>query len=71
MRWREGQEVDPDYPYGAETHAVMNFAYGMSIPIGLLLLWLAFRGRIMWLKVWSVGLMALGIGTLIFENFLR
>lgn len=68
MRWREGQEVDPEYPYGEGTHMVMNVAYGMSIPIGLLLLWLAFRGRILWLKVWSVGLMLLGVGILIYEN---
>ena len=48
---------------------MMNFAYGMSIPVGLILLWLAFKGRVMWLKVWSVGLMALGFGILIYENF--
>lgn len=65
MRYREGEEVDPDYPYTESTHMMMNLAYGMSIPIGLILLWLAIRGRILWLKVWSVGLMALGIGILI------
>lgn len=70
MRWREGEEVDPDYPYTEGTHMIMNMAYSMSIPIGLLLLWLAFKGRILWLKVWSVGLMVLGIGFLISENFL-
>lgn len=68
MRWREGQEVDPQYPYTEGTHMVMNFAYGMSVPIGLLLLWLAFRGRIMWLKFWSVGLIVLGVGFLVYEN---
>ena len=70
MRWREGEEADPDYPYGEGIHMVMNVAYGMSIPLGLMLLWLAFKGRILWLKVWSVGLMLLGVGILIYENFL-
>ncbi len=69
MRWREGQEVDPEYPYTEGTHMMMNFAYGMSVPIGLVLLWLAFKGRVMWLKVWSVGLMVLGVGFLVLENF--
>ena len=47
----------------------MEMSYWMSIPVGLILLWMAIKGRVMWLKVWSVGLMALGIGILIYENF--
>ena len=69
MRWREGQEVDPDNPYPESTQMMMEMAYWMSIPIGLALLWIAFKGRMMWLKVWSLGLMALGIGILVYENF--
>ena len=69
MRYREGQEVDPDNPYTETTHQMLELAYWMSIPIGLLLLWMAIKGRIMWLKVWSVGLMLLGCGILIHEYF--
>ena len=69
MRWREGQEVDPDHPYTEGTHMMLDMAYWMSIPIGLILLWMAIKGRIMWLKVWSIGLMALGIGILVNEYF--
>ena len=69
MRYREGQEVDPDNPYPESTQMMMEMAYWMSIPIGLLLLWLGIKGRVMWLKVWSVGLMALGVGILIDEYF--
>ena len=69
MRWREGQEVDPNNPYTEGTHMRMDMAYWMSLPIGLALLWMAIKGRVMWLKVWSVGLIALGIGILITENF--
>ncbi len=69
MRYREGQEIDPDNPYPESTMMMMEMAYWMSIPFGLLLLWLGIKGRVMWLKVWSIGLMALGIGILINEYF--
>lgn len=71
MRYREGQEVDPDNPYPASTQMMMDMGYWMSIPVGLLLLWLGIRGRILYLKVWSVGLMALGMGILVYENLIR
>lgn len=44
---------------------MLEMAYWMSIPIGLVLLWMGIKGRVMWLKVWSVGLMALGVGILV------
>ena len=69
MRWREGQEVDPNNPYAEGTHMMLDMAYWMSIPIGLVLLWMGIKGRVMWLKVWSVGLMALGIGILVNNYF--
>ena len=65
MRYREGQPADPDNPYPESTQMMLEFSYLMSIPIGLVLLWMAFKGRILWLKVWSIGLMALGIGFLV------
>lgn len=69
MRYREGQEVDPDNPYPESTQTMLLMSYSMAVPVGLLLLWLGIRGRVMWLKVWSVGLMALGIGILVYEFF--
>lgn len=69
MLYREGQEVDPDNPYTENTHMMLEMAYWMSIPLGLLLLWMAIKGRVMWLMVWSVGLIALGVGILINEHF--
>ena len=62
MRYREGQEPDPENPYPASTQIMLDMSYLLSIPIGLVLLWMGIRGRIMWLKVWSVGLMMLGLG---------
>jgi hypothetical protein len=69
MRYREGQEVDPQNPYPESTQMMMEMGYWMSIPIGLLLLWMGIKDRVMYLKVWSVGLMALGIGILLYETF--
>ena len=69
MRYREGQEVDPNNPYPENTELMLDMAYWMSIPVGLILLWLGFKGRIMWLKVWSVGLMLLGIGILVAQHY--
>jgi len=65
MRWREGQEVDPDHPYTEGTHMMLDMAYWMSIPVGLVLLWIGIKGRVIWLKIWSIGLMALGVGILV------
>jgi hypothetical protein len=48
---------------------MLDMAYWMSIPIGLVLLWMGIKGRVMWLKVWSAGLMFLGIGILINNYF--
>ena len=64
MRYREGQQVDPNNPYPESTQMMLQMSYFMSIPIGLILLWLGIRGRVLWLKVWSVGLIVLGIGLL-------
>lgn len=64
MRYREGQEVDPDNPYPPSTQLMLDMSYWMSIPIGLVLLWMGIKGRVLWLKVWSVGLMMLGVGIL-------
>ncbi len=61
MRYREGQEPDPHYPYGKSTHQAMDFSFVLGIVIGLALLWMGFKGRILWLKVWSAGLVALSI----------
>ena len=69
MRYREGQEVDPDNPYPESTQTMLEVAYWMSVPVGLILLWMGIRGRIMWLKVWSVGLMVLGVGILVATKF--
>lgn len=67
MRYREGELENPDRPYPESTEAMLDMAYWMSIPVGLVLLWIGIRGRVMWLKVWSIGLIALGTGILAYN----
>ncbi len=69
MRYREGEIVDPNQPYTENTLKIMELSYWMSIPLGIILLWLAIKGRLMWLKVWSVGLIILGITMLSYHFF--
>jgi hypothetical protein len=59
MRYREGQAPDPDYPYAKSTHDALAISYWLAIPIAIVLLWMGIRGRILWLKVWSIGLLLL------------
>ena len=69
MRYREGQEVDPDNPYPPATQLMLEVSYWMAVPVGLALLWMGIKGRIMWLKVWAIGLMVLGLGILAQQYF--
>ncbi|KAA3630655.1 MAG: hypothetical protein DWQ08_05970 [Proteobacteria bacterium] len=61
MRYREGQEPDPHYPYGKSTHIAMDFSMVLGIVIGLVLLWIGIRGKILWLKLWSIGLVVIAL----------
>ncbi len=61
MRYREGQAPDPDNPYGANTHFATDFSMVLGIFIGIALFWMGRRGRMIWLQVWSVGLVVLAI----------
>ena len=71
MRYREGEEADPENPYTESMQMMVEFSFLLSIPIGLALLWMGIKGRIMYLKVWSVGLMVLGIGFFIVGDITR
>ncbi len=37
-------------------HFMLNFTVILALMIGFVLFWLARRGRVMWLSVWSAGL---------------
>lgn len=61
MRYRIGAEPGS----GAQaTDDMMLLTLGISIVVGIVLMWLARRGRQMWLMAWSVGLVVASIAYL-------
>lgn len=56
MRYRTDEAPDPDQPYGALVHGMITGSTILSIGIGAILLYIAVRGRSLWLGTWSVGL---------------
>ncbi len=65
MRYREGQAPSSEYPYTQGTHDALAFSMWLGIVVGIVLLWMGMRGRILWLIVWSIGLVILSIFYLI------
>lgn len=61
MRYREGQAPDPENPYGKTIHDAVDISMALGIVIGFILIWMAVKGRIIWLSIWSVGLVLLAI----------
>lgn len=69
MRYRVGQEVDPQQPYGESIHNALTITMGLSIVIGIILFYLGRRGKVMWLTVWSVGLILISIFYLVNDHY--
>ena len=65
MRYQEETQqphVDgPVYSQTAGLHFMLNFTVALGLVIGVILLWLGRKGRVMWLQVWSVGLILFSI----------
>ena len=70
MRYLDGQEPDPDYAYTEGMHVMLTFSAGLSLIVGIVLLWLGIRGKVMWLKAWSVGLIICSIVYIVY-NLIR
>lgn len=56
MRYREDALPDPNIPYGESMHSMLTLTMWISIIIGIALFVAARHGNILWMKVWSVGL---------------
>lgn len=65
MRYLEGQPPNPDLPYGESMHDMLTLTMVLSIIIGLCLFAAGKHGRILWMQVWSVGLVGLSSAYLI------
>ena len=56
MRYPDTGLPDPGSPYGESMHNMLTLSMWMSIVIGILLFIAGRHGNVMWLKVWSIGL---------------
>jgi len=54
----------PIYSQSEGLHFMLNFTVALALVIGLALLWLGRRGRVLWLQVWSIGLVVFSIAYL-------
>ncbi len=46
----------PVYSRSDGLHFMLNFTVALALIIGIALLWLGRRGNVVWLQVWSAGL---------------
>lgn len=58
MRYPTGSEPDPLYPHSQSMHNMLTFSTLLAVLIGVVLLYLGRRGNVLWLQVWSCGLIA-------------
>jgi hypothetical protein len=65
MRYSEGSQLEPLYIHSSNLHHMLLFTVVLAFFIGLALLWLGRHGRVLWLTVWSVGLMFASAGYVI------
>jgi hypothetical protein len=68
MRYEAGTEIPLEqmqiYSQSEGLHFMLNFTVALALLIGVALWWLARRGRILWLQVWSIGLVVFSIAYL-------
>lgn len=53
------------YSQSEGLHFMLNFTVALALLIGLLLFWLSRRGRVLWLQVWSFGLVVFSVAYLV------
>ncbi len=61
MRYPENAPPNPDIPYGESMHDMLTLSMWMSIIIGIVLFAAGRHGNILWMKVWSIGLIACSV----------
>jgi hypothetical protein len=68
MRYEAGEGVPvndlPIYSQSHGLHFMLNFTVALALLIGLALLWLGRGGRVLWLQVWSAGLVIFSVAYL-------
>ena len=61
MRYPDGQPPDPSVPYGTTMHDMLTLSMWISIIVGVCLYVAGRHGNVMWMKVWSVGLLGCSV----------
>lgn len=69
MRYSEDQTADAlqgmqIYSQSEGLHFMLNFTVSLALLIGIILFFLGRRGRILWLTVWSAGLVIFSVAYL-------
>jgi hypothetical protein len=57
MRYSDTPQLEPLYVQSSSLHHMLLFTVILAFFIGMALLWLGRHGRVLWLQVWSIGLM--------------
>lgn len=61
MRYQEDAALEPIYSQSSGLHFMLNFTVALALVIGVVLLWLGLKGRVLWLTVWSAGLIVASV----------
>jgi len=64
MRYQDNEALGPLYRDTDGLHFMLNFTVALALVIGVVLFWLSLRGRVLWLKVWSIGLVLASVSYL-------
>ena len=66
MRYESDDSVltQPVYAQTEGLHFMLNFTVTLALVIGGVLLWLGVKGRVLWLEVWSLGLILASVAYL-------
>lgn len=68
MRYEENAGIPvsemPIYSQSHGLHFMLNFTVVLALLIGVALLWLGRKGRVLWLQVWSIGLVLCSVAYL-------
>lgn len=69
MRYEASEAVPLDqmtvYSESDGLHFMLNFTVSLALFIGIALWWLGRRGKVLWLQVWSIGLVVFSVAYLI------
>jgi hypothetical protein len=69
MRYEETEGVPVSemqiYSQSDGLHFMLNFTVALALIIGIALWWLGRAGRVLWLQVWSIGLVVFSVAYLI------